>query len=166
MITRDLKVIRRRGKIRQPWRYADEEESENRPISYSHLISLLGVESKRVCNLLSTNNYIKVLVQKRGIMGVPWTQWCGSKGDLAVLWLDFTDAYESIPQKMVKVGLERHYILRRWGKKKHPGPCSQQTCWSKQLNQNAEVHSAGLNRQLPRTAFMVPRSNNNSCDKT
>lgn len=69
--TRDLKVIRRRRKIRQPWRYADEEESENQPINYLHLISLLGVESKRVYNLLSTNNYIEVFVQKKGIMGVP-----------------------------------------------------------------------------------------------
>lgn len=102
IITRDLKVIQRRGKT---WRYADKEESENQPINYLHLISLLGVESKRVHNLLSTEDRHNV------------TQWCGSKGDLAVLWLDFTDAYESIPQKRLKVGLERHYILRRWGKR-------------------------------------------------
>lgn len=58
IIIRDRKVIRRRRKICQPWRYADEEESENQPINDSHLISLLSVESKRVYNLLSANNYI------------------------------------------------------------------------------------------------------------
>lgn len=54
-----------------------------------------------------------IIVQKKGIIGVPWTQWCGSKGDLAVLWLDFTDAYESIPQYTTSLedGEKKHPLL-------------------------------------------------------
>lgn len=32
------------------------------------------------------------------------------RGDLAVLWLDLTNAYSSIPHRMVEITLEKHHI--------------------------------------------------------
>lgn len=86
---------------------------------------LLSVESKiffsviakRLSNFLLSNRYIDTSVQKGGIPGVPGclehtgvvTQLIReareSGGDLAVLWLDLTNAYGSIPQKV------KHLIL-------------------------------------------------------
>lgn len=37
-----------------------------------------------------------------------------NKGDLAVLWLDLTNAYGSIPHKLVKEALNRHYIPKQF----------------------------------------------------
>ncbi len=80
---RVLKVIWRRGKIAQQWRYAEgvcipkEEKSEN--IYQFRVISLLSVESKiffsimakRLSNFLLSNKYIDMSVQKGGMPGVP-----------------------------------------------------------------------------------------------
>lgn len=111
-----LKVIWRRGKIAQSWRYADgvyipkDEKSEN--IDQFRVISLLSVESKiffsivakRLSNFLLSNKYIDTSEQKGGIPRVPGciehtgvvTQLIREaregKGDLAVLWLDLTNA--------------------------------------------------------------------------
>lgn len=131
-----LKVIWRRGKIAQSWRYAEgvyipkDEKSEN--IDQFRVISLLSVESKiffsivakRLSNLLS-NKYIDTSVQKGGTPGVPGciehtgvvTQLIREaregKGDLAVLWLDLTNAYGSIPHKLVEAALERHHVPQK-----------------------------------------------------
>lgn len=80
---RALKVIWKRGKIAQSWRYADGvyipkgEKSEN--IDQFRVISLLSVESKiffsivarRLSSFLLSNNYIDTSVQKGGIPGMP-----------------------------------------------------------------------------------------------
>ncbi|RXN12199.1 reverse transcriptase [Labeo rohita] len=132
-----LKVIWRRGKIAQSWRYAEgvyipkEEKSEN--IDQFRVISLLSVESKiffsivakRLSNFLLSNKYIDMSVQKGGIPGVPGclehtgvvTQLISEaregRGDLVVLWLDLTNAYSSIPHKLVEVALEKHHVPQK-----------------------------------------------------
>ncbi len=134
---RVLKVIWRRGKIAQQWRYAEgvcipkEEKSEN--IYQFQVISLLSVESKiffsivakRLSNFLLSNKYIDMSVQKGGMPGVPGclehtgmvTQLIREaregRGDLAVLWLDLTNAYGSIPHMLVEVALEKHHVPQK-----------------------------------------------------
>ncbi len=134
---RVLKVIWRRGKIAQSWRYAEgvyipkEEKSEN--IDQFRVISLLSVESKiffsivakRLSNFLLSNKYIDTSVQKGGIPGVPgYLEHTGmvtqlireareGRGDLAVLWLDLTNAYGSIPHMLVEVALEKHHVPQK-----------------------------------------------------
>ncbi|KAG7525299.1 hypothetical protein JOB18_025050 [Solea senegalensis] len=96
---RIMTVIWRRGMVADQWRFAEgvlipkEEESKN--IDY-----------------LLRNSYIDTSVQKGGIPKVPGclehtgivTQLIReareNKGDLAVLWLDLTNAYGSIPHKL------------------------------------------------------------------
>lgn len=79
---RILKVIWRKGKIAQSWRYVEgvyipkDEKSENS--DQFRVISLLSVESKiffsviakRLSNFLLSNRYIDTSVQKGGIPGV------------------------------------------------------------------------------------------------
>ncbi len=134
---RSLKVIWRRGRIAQAWRYAEgvfipkEENSEN--IDQFWVISLLSVESKiffsvvakRLSNFLLGNRYIDTSVQKGGIFGVPGclehtgvvTQLIREaregRGDLTVIWLDLTNAYGSIPHKLVEVALERYHVPQK-----------------------------------------------------
>ena len=118
-----LRVIWRRGKVAQQWRFAEgvwipkEENAKN--IEQFRTISLLSVEgkiffailSRRLTEFLLKNEYIDTSVQKGGIPKVPGclehtgvvTQLIREaregKGDLAVLWLDLTNAYGSIPHK-------------------------------------------------------------------
>ncbi|XP_061896833.1 uncharacterized protein LOC133645919 [Entelurus aequoreus] len=129
-----LKVIWRRGKVSAQWRYAEgvwipkEENSSN--IEQFRIISLLSVESKiffkilsqRLTEFLLKNAYIDTSVQKGGVPGVPGclehtgvvTQLIReareNKGDLATLWLDLTNAYGSIPHKLVEIALTRHHV--------------------------------------------------------
>ncbi|KAL7891878.1 hypothetical protein AOLI_G00013540 [Acnodon oligacanthus] len=91
-----LKVIWRRGKVAQQWR--------------------------RLTDYLLRNSYIDTSVQKGGIPQVPGclehtdvvTQLIReareNKGDLVVLWLDLTNAYGSIPHKLVGEALRRYHI--------------------------------------------------------
>nr|XP_061817543.1 uncharacterized protein LOC133607102 [Nerophis lumbriciformis] len=129
-----LKVIWRRGRVANQWRCAEgvwipkEEDSKN--INQFRTISLLSVEgkvffsivSRRLTEFLLKNNYIDTSVQKGGIPGVPGclehngvvTQLIReaheSRGELAVLWLDLTNAYGSIPHKLVELALHRHHV--------------------------------------------------------
>ncbi|TWW59294.1 hypothetical protein D4764_06G0008240, partial [Takifugu flavidus] len=129
-----LKVIWRRGRVADQWRCAEglwipkEEDSKN--INQFRTISLLSVEgkvffsivSRRLTEFLLKNNYIDTSVQKGGIPGVPGclehngvvTQLIReaheSKGELAVLWLDLTNAYGSIPHKLVELALHLHHV--------------------------------------------------------
>lgn len=129
-----LRVIWRRGKVAQQWRFAEgvwipkEENAKN--IEQFRTISLLSVEgkiffailSRRLTEFLLKNEYIDTSVQKGGIPKVPGclehtgvvTQLIREaregKGDLAVLWLDLTNAYGSIPHKLVETALDRHHV--------------------------------------------------------
>ncbi|XP_077380867.1 uncharacterized protein LOC144020874 [Festucalex cinctus] len=129
-----LKVIWRRGRVANQWRRAEgvwipkEEDSKN--INQFRTISLLSVEgkvffsivSRRLTEFLLKNNYIDTSVQKGGIPGAPGclehtgvvTQLIReaheNRGDLAVLWLDLTNAYGSIPHKLVELALHLHHV--------------------------------------------------------
>lgn len=108
------KVIWRRGKVAQPWRYVEESES----IDQFQIISLLSVETKiffdvvakRLSNFLVSNNYIDTLVQKGGIPGVPGTY---RSERVSVLWLSLTNAYETLPHMLVDITLKKHHVPQK-----------------------------------------------------
>ncbi|KAL4008901.1 hypothetical protein ACER0C_002753 [Sarotherodon galilaeus] len=129
-----LKVIWRRGRVADQWRCAEgvwiPKEEDLRNINQFRSISLLSVEGKvffsfvsqRLTEFLLRNNYIDPSVQKGGISGVPGClEHTGvvthlireaneNRGDLAVLWLDLTNAYGSIPHKLVEHALHLHHV--------------------------------------------------------
>lgn len=129
-----IRVIWRRGKVAQQWRFAEgvwiPKEKDSKKINQFRIISLLSVEGKiffsivarRLTNFLLTNNYIDTSVQKGGIAGVPGclehtgvvTQLIREarehKGDLTVLWLDLANAYGSIPHKLVQTTMTKHHV--------------------------------------------------------
>lgn len=129
-------MIWRREKNAEFWRYAEwgiyqEGKSEN--IDQFWIISLLSVESKiffsvvakRLSDFPLSNNYIDTSVSIRGIQGVHgflehtgvMTQLIREarerREDLAVLWLDLTNAYGSFPHKLVEVAVERHRVSQK-----------------------------------------------------
>ncbi|KAL7833617.1 hypothetical protein AOLI_G00285770 [Acnodon oligacanthus] len=115
----------------EQWRFAEgvwiPKEEESKTIDQFRTISLLSVEGKiffcivarRLTDYLLRNLYIDTSVQKGGIPKVPGclehtgvvTQLIReareNKGDLVVLWLDLTNAYGSIPHKLVEEALRR-----------------------------------------------------------
>ncbi|XP_049337547.1 uncharacterized protein LOC125802987 [Astyanax mexicanus] len=129
-----IKVVWRRGKIVDQWRYADgvwipkEENAGN--ISQFPTISLLSVEGKiffkilanRLTEYLLRNAYIDTSVQKGGVPGMPGclehtgvvTQLIReareNRGDTAVIWLDLANAYGSIPHKLVSTALTTYHV--------------------------------------------------------
>lgn len=129
-----IRVIWRRGKVAQQWRFAEgvwiPKEKDSKKINQFRIISLLNVEGKiffsivarRLTNFLLANNYIDTSVQKGGIAGVPGclehtgvvTQLIREardhKGDLTVLWLDLANAYGSIPHKLVQTTMTKHHV--------------------------------------------------------
>ena len=132
-----IKVIWRRGKVANQWRKCEgvwiPKEENSREIDQFRSISLLSTESKiffsilsrRLSNFLLSNNYIDTSVQKGGVSGIPGCQEHTGvvtqllreakegKGNLAVLWLDLSNAYGSIPHKLVEVALQRHHVPSR-----------------------------------------------------
>ena len=128
------KVIWRRGKIADQWRYAEgvwiPKEENSKGIDQFRTISLLSTESKiffsilsrRLAHYLLRNKYLDTSVQKGGISGMPGCQEHTGvvtqllreakecKGDLAVLWLDITNAYGSMPHKLVEYALKKHHV--------------------------------------------------------
>ena len=107
-----LRVIWRRGKIVEQWRFTEgvwiPKEGGSKLLDQFRLISLLNIESKIFFSLLSRrlsdfflgNGYVDASVQKGGVAGMPGrlehtgvlTQLLReakeNKGDLTVLWLD------------------------------------------------------------------------------
>ena len=129
-----LRVIWRRGKIVEQWRFAKgvwiPKEEGSKLLDQFRLISLLNTESKIFFSLLSRrlsdfflgNGYIDTSVQKGGVAGMPGclehtgvlTQLLReakeNKGDLIALWLDLANAYGSMPHKLVEEALTRHHV--------------------------------------------------------
>ncbi|XP_062872774.1 uncharacterized protein LOC134334411 [Trichomycterus rosablanca] len=129
-----LKVIWRRKKVAAQWRAAEgvwiPKEEDASKIDQFRIISLLCVEGKiffkivsqRLTDFLLKNGYIDTSVQKGGVPGVPGClehtgvvsqlirEAKASRGDLATLWLDLTNAYGSIPHKLVETALTRHHV--------------------------------------------------------
>ena len=132
-----IRVVWRRGRVADQWRCAEgvwvPKEENSRDIEQFRSISLLSVESKiffsilsrRLASFLLNNKYIDTSVQKGGIAGMPGclehtgvlTQLLREakegRGDLVVLWLDFANAYGSIPHKLVEEALTRHHVPSR-----------------------------------------------------
>lgn len=134
-----LRVIWRRGRAASQLRYADgvwipkDEDSKN--IDQFRIISLLSTEGKIFFSILSRwlsrfllqNEYIDTSVQKGGISGTPGClehkgavtqrkEANEGKGDLVVLWLDLSNAYRSIPEKLVEEALCSHHIPSKFSK--------------------------------------------------
>ena len=129
-----LKVIWRRKAIPSQWRSAEgiwlPKEENSCEIEQFRIISLLCVEGKiffkimaqRLTEFLLENDYLDTSVQKGGVPGMSGclehtgvvTQLIReartNKGNLAVLWLDLTNAYGSIPHKLVETALIKHHI--------------------------------------------------------
>ena len=130
-----LRVIWRRGKIVEQWRFAEgvwiPKEKGSKSFDQFRIISLLNTESKIIFGLLSRrlsdfilgNGYIDTSVQKGWVAGMPGclehmgvlTQLLReakeNKEDLTVLWLDLANNYGSMPHKLVEEALKRHHVL-------------------------------------------------------
>ena len=129
-----LRVIWRRGKIVEQWRFAERvwipKEEGSKSLDQFRIISLLNTESKiffslfsrRLSDFILGNGYIDTSAQKDGVAGMPeglehtgvLTQLLReakeNKGDLTVLWLDLANAYGSMPHKLVEEALKRHHV--------------------------------------------------------
>ena len=129
-----LKVVWRKGKVIESWTTAEgcfiPKEEESKELSQFRTISLLNVEGKiflaviarRITKYMLDNGYIDTSVQKGGVPGVPGClehtsalthiihEAKKNKGELAVLWLDLSNAYGSIPHKLVQMTLQRYHV--------------------------------------------------------
>lgn len=87
--------------------------------------AFFGILAKRLTQFLINNKYIDTSVQKGGVPGVPG---CiehntvisevikdarRNQGDLAVLWLDLTNAYGTVPHKLVDYTLKAYRIPQK-----------------------------------------------------
>ena len=121
--------------MRYKWRKCEKRykklEHGLHQVTVAHrTISLLSVEckiffsvvSKRLTNYMLANRYLDTSVQKGGAPGVSGciehtsvlTQLIReareNKGDLSVVWLDLTNAYGSMPHKLVEETLKRYHV--------------------------------------------------------
>ena len=118
----------------EQWRFAEgvwtPKEEGSKSLDQFRIISSLNTESKIFFGLLSRrlsdfilgNSYIDTSVQKGEVAGMPGClEHTGvlthllreakeNKGDLTVLWLDLTNAYGSMPHKLVEEALNRHHV--------------------------------------------------------
>ena len=116
------------------WKIAEgcyiPKEDGSKAITQFRNISLLNVEgkvflavlAKRLTSYLIRNKYIDTSVQKGGMPGMSGclehtsvlTQIIRearqNKGDLAVLWLDLTNAYGTVPHKLVEITLQKYHV--------------------------------------------------------
>ena len=81
-----------------------------------------GILAARVMKFVQANGYINETVQKAGVTGIPgyvehaFAIWDAiqkskeEKGELSVVWLDLTNAYGSVPHKLLKMAMEHFWI--------------------------------------------------------
>ncbi len=86
----------------------------------------LGILAKRLTTFMLDNEYMDTSVQKGGVPGVSGClEHTGviikiikdakrNHGDLAVLWLDLTNAYSTIPDKLVELALKTYHAPERF----------------------------------------------------
>ena len=106
------------------------KEQNSKDINQFRPISLLNVEGKiffvvmasRLTKYLLTNVYIDTSVQKGGIPGIAgylehgnmiWEAIQKAKAnrkDLDVIWLDFANAYGSVPHQMIHLSLQMCHV--------------------------------------------------------
>ncbi|XP_029359637.1 uncharacterized protein LOC115044643 [Echeneis naucrates] len=113
---RALKVIWRRGKITQSWRYAeavcipkDEKSSRQPGVPGCLLFSALPSTRSRV--VLQPG--VPGCLEHTGVVTKLIRETREGRGDLAVLWLDLNNAYGLIPHKLVEVALEKHHVPQK-----------------------------------------------------
>ena len=129
-----LRLVWKKETLPGIWQRAEgcfvPKEENSADIKQFRTVSLLSVEckiffailSKRMTKYMLENKYLDIRVQKGGVPGFAGcveitsvlTQLIReareSKGELAVVWLDLTNAYGSIPHKLVELTLERYHI--------------------------------------------------------
>ena len=126
-----------KNQISDTWKEAEgvliPKEEGASDISKFRTISLLNVEgklffamkAKRLLDFLLDNNYIDTAIQKGGIPGVSGClehtallsqliqEAKTEKKNLVVTWLDITNAYGSIPHRLIKKALESAHVSKR-----------------------------------------------------
>lgn len=129
-----MRVIWSKGTIPTSWRRAEgcfvPKEQGSTQISQFRTISLLSVEgkiffavlAKRMSAYMTQNGYINTSIQKGGVEGFSGClEHTGvlsqliqeakeKKGSLTVVWLDFANAYGSIPHNLIQVALDYYHI--------------------------------------------------------
>lgn len=129
-----MKAVWRGNRLPDEWLVAEgcfiPKEENSSSIKQFCTISLLNVEGKiffgilasRLTSFLLSNKYIDTPVQKGGVPGVPGCIEHTSviskiiedakrnQGDLAVLWLDISNAYGTIPHKLVDLTLQAYHV--------------------------------------------------------
>nr|XP_055041026.1 uncharacterized protein LOC129428141 [Misgurnus anguillicaudatus] len=129
-----MRVIWSKGTIPTSWRRAEgcfvPKEQGATQISQFRTISLLSVEgkiffavlAKRMGAYMTQNGYINTSIQKGGVEGFSGClEHTGvlsqliqeakeKKGSLTVVWLDFANAYGSIPHNLIQVALDYYHI--------------------------------------------------------
>nr|XP_055036896.1 uncharacterized protein LOC129424307 [Misgurnus anguillicaudatus] len=129
-----MRVIWSKGTIPTSWRRAEgffvPKEQGATQISQFRTISLLSVEGKIFFAVLvsahslcmTQNGYINTSIQKGGVEGFSGClEHTGvlsqliqeakeKKGSLTVVWLDFANAYGSIPHNLIRVALDYYHI--------------------------------------------------------
>lgn len=126
--------IWRKGTIPSCWKKAEgcfvPKEENFSTIDQFRTISLLSVEgkiffsilAKRMTSYMTENGDINTAIQKGGIPGFSGClehtgvlrqmirEAKASKGNLTVVWLDFANAYGSIPHAVIHVALDHYHI--------------------------------------------------------
>ncbi|XP_056314571.1 uncharacterized protein LOC130229674 [Danio aesculapii] len=135
-----LRVAWKKDFLADSWLVAEgcfiPKEGNSSGIKQFRTISLLNVEgkiflgilAKRLTSFMMDNGYMDTSVQKGGVPGVSGCLEHTSvvtkiiedakknRGDLAVLWLDLTNAYGTIPHKLVDLTLETYHVPERFRK--------------------------------------------------
>lgn len=135
-----LRVAWRKDFLADSWLVAEgcfiPKEENSIGIKQFRTISLLNVEgkiflgilAKRLTTFMVDNGYMDTSVQKGGVPGVAGCLEHTSmitkiiedakknRGDLAVLWLDLTNAFGTIPHKLVHLTLKTYHVPERFQK--------------------------------------------------
>ncbi|KAK0135439.1 Retrovirus-related Pol polyprotein from type-1 retrotransposable element R2 [Merluccius polli] len=131
-----MRVIWSKGVVPTSWRRAEgcfvPKERGSSQISQFRTISFLSVEGKiffsvlarRMSTYMTQNGYIDTSIQKGAIEGFSGClEHTGvisqliqeakeKKGNLTVVWLDFANAYGSIPHNLIQVAMDHYHIPR------------------------------------------------------
>ena len=137
LLRRLWKLIRKiwtKGSIPLGWRRAEgcfiPKEAAASKVSQFRTISLLSVEgkiffsvlAKRLTHYMTANGYLNTSIQKGGIPGFSGClEHTGllsqlileakqGKGNLAVVWLDLSNAYGSIPHSLIQTAMDYYHI--------------------------------------------------------
>lgn len=135
-----LRVAWKKDILADSWLVAEgcfiSKEENSAGIKQFRTISLLNTEgkiflrilAKRLTTFMLDNTYMDTSVQKDGVPGVSGCLEHTSvitkiikdarrnRGDLAVLWLDLTNDYGTVPHKLVELTLKTYHVQERFQK--------------------------------------------------